>query len=97
MVTGSHIPFDLNGLNFYRLDGEISKADEKVMTTKLVEFTELCDLPKLTSSNSAAAANITRYTSLFDTPWLIGKRIGIYEHSSAGCDLYYRIFENLGA
>jgi len=40
---------------------------------------------------------IKRYTSLFDTPWLTGKRIGIYEHSSAGRDLYYRIFEALGA
>ena len=28
MVTGSHIPFDRNGLKFYRPDGEISKADE---------------------------------------------------------------------
>lgn len=25
MVTGSHIPFDRNGLKFYRPDGEISK------------------------------------------------------------------------
>ena len=28
MVTGSHIPFDRNGLKFYRPDGEITKADE---------------------------------------------------------------------
>jgi phosphomannomutase len=28
MVTGSHIPFDRNGLKFYPPDGEISKADE---------------------------------------------------------------------
>ncbi|MEA7188015.1 hypothetical protein ONJ45_27985, partial [Salmonella enterica subsp. enterica serovar Virginia] len=25
MVTGSHIPFDRNGLKFYRPDGEITK------------------------------------------------------------------------
>ncbi|MGI2039039.1 phosphomannomutase [Shewanella frigidimarina] len=97
MVTGSHIPFDRNGLKFYRPDGEISKADEKVIITELVEFTELCDLPELTASNRAVEAYITRYTSLFDTPWLTGKRIGIYEHSSAGRDLYYRIFEKFGA
>jgi phosphomannomutase len=97
MVTGSHIPFDRNGLKFYRPDGEISKADEQVIITEQVEFTELCDLPELTPSNRAAEAYITRYTSLFDTPWLTGKRIGIYEHSSAGRDLYYRIFEKLGA
>ncbi|MFT6920002.1 MAG: phosphomannomutase [Cognaticolwellia sp.] len=97
MVTGSHIPFDRNGLKFYRPDGEISKADEQVIITEPVEFTELYDLPELTASNRAAEAYITRYTSLFDTRWLSGKRIGIYEHSSAGRDLYYRIFEKFGA
>ena len=28
MVTGSHIPFDRNGIKFYRATGEISKQDE---------------------------------------------------------------------
>jgi phosphomannomutase len=97
MVTGSHIPFDRNGLNFYRPDGEISKADEQVILTEQVEFAELSELTELTVNNRAAEEYITRYTSLFDTPWLTGKRIGIYEHSSAGRDLYYRIFEKLGA
>jgi phosphomannomutase len=97
MVTGSHIPFDRNGLKFYRPDGEISKADEQVIITEYVEFTQLCELPELTVSNRAAEEYIIRYTSLFDAPWLTGKRIGIYEHSSAGRDLYYRIFEKLGA
>jgi phosphomannomutase len=35
MVTGSHTPFDRNGINFYRVDGEISKADEAVIMTAL--------------------------------------------------------------
>ncbi|ASJ70891.1 phosphomannomutase [Granulosicoccus antarcticus] len=97
MVTGSHIPFDRNGLKFYRPDGEISKADEKVILTEQVEFSELGDLPELEASDRAIGAYITRYTSIFSTPWLTGKRIGIYEHSSAGRDIYCRIFENLGA
>lgn len=97
MVTGSHIPFDRNGLKFYRPDGEISKADEEAIVTENVEFVVLTELPELTVSNRATEEYITRYTSLFDTPWLVGKRIGIYEHSSAGRDLYYRIFEKLGA
>ncbi|MCG6202401.1 phosphomannomutase [Psychromonas antarctica] len=97
MVTGSHIPFDRNGLKFYRPDGEISKADEQVILTEQVDFSVLAELPELTVSNRAAEEYITRYTSLFTTPWLTGKRIGIYEHSSAGRDLYYRIFEKLGA
>jgi phosphomannomutase len=97
MVTGSHIPFDRNGLKFYRPDGEISKADEQVINTEEVEFTKLSTLSELTVNERAAEEYIIRYTSLYDTPWLAGKRIGIYEHSSAGRDLYYRIFENLGA
>ena len=28
MVTGSHIPFDRNGIKFYRTEGEVSKTDE---------------------------------------------------------------------
>jgi phosphomannomutase len=97
MVTGSHIPFDRNGLKFYRPDGEISKADEQVIITEQVEFTSLAELAELRVIKRAAEEYITRYTSLFTTPFLTGKRIGIYEHSSAGRDLYYRIFEILGA
>jgi phosphomannomutase len=97
MVTGSHIPFDRNGLKFYRPDGEISKADEQVIITEQVEFTTLDEFVELTVNNRATEEYITRYTSLFTTPFLTGKRIGIYEHSSAGRDLYYRIFETLGA
>lgn len=97
MVTGSHIPFDRNGLKFYRPDGEISKADEQFIISEQVKFNALAELPKLVGSPRAAEEYINRYTSLFATPWLAGKRIGIYEHSSSGRDLYYRIFENLGA
>lgn len=97
MVTGSHIPFDRNGLKFYRPDGEISKADEIDILTEEVAFDAITDLPELIIDNRATEKYIERYTSLFDEPWLTGKRIGIYEHSSAGRDIYYRIFEKLGA
>lgn len=40
MVTGSHIPFDRNGLKFYRPDGEITKSDEQAILTADVEFEE---------------------------------------------------------
>ncbi|MGL4474121.1 MAG: phosphomannomutase [Shewanella sp.] len=97
MVTGSHIPFDRNGLKFYRPDGEIDKTDEQVINTAKIEFSQLTMLAELTVNERAAEDYIARYTSLFDTPCLTGIRIGIYEHSSAGRDLYYRIFESLGA
>lgn len=38
-----------------------------------------------------------RYVSLFNSDILKGKRIGIYEHSSAGRDLYAPLFNQLGA
>ena len=97
MVTGSHIPFDRNGLKFYRPDGEISKADETDILSEEVSFDAITDLLELTVDYRATERYIERYTSLFDEPWLTGKRIGIYEHSSAGRDIYYRIFEKLGA
>ncbi|WP_341509198.1 phosphomannomutase [Photobacterium damselae subsp. damselae] len=97
MVTGSHIPFDRNGLKFYRPDGEISKADEQAILNATAEFEAITDLPVLTASDKAACQYIERYTSLFDSQMLAGKRIGIYEHSSAGRDLYAPMFEALGA
>ncbi|HIF9551306.1 TPA: phosphomannomutase [Photobacterium damselae] len=97
MVTGSHIPFDRNGLKFYRPDGEITKADELAILNATAEFESITDLPVLTASDKAANQYNERYTSLFDCQMLAGKRIGIYEHSSAGRDLYAPMFEALGA
>lgn len=97
MVTGSHIPFNRNGLKFYRPDGEINKADEQIILSESVEFEAVSDLSELVVNKRAAEEYITRYTSLFDSQWLSGKRIGIYEHSSAGRDIYYQIFEAFGA
>ncbi|WP_318484300.1 phosphomannomutase [Photobacterium leiognathi] len=97
MVTGSHIPFDRNGLKFYRPDGEISKADELAILNATTEFEAITDLPVLTVSDKAARQYSERYTSLFDSQMLTGKRIGIYEHSSAGRELYTPMFEALGA
>lgn len=97
MVTGSHIPFDRNGLKFYRPDGEISKADEQSILNATAKFEAITDLPALAVSEKAACQYIERYTSLFDSQMLAGKRIGIYEHSSAGRDLYAPLFETLGA
>lgn len=97
MVTGSHIPFDRNGLKFYRPDGEITKADEQAILTAQVEFTLPQALPSLVVNSLAAQLYIERYTSLFESDLLAGKRIGIYEHSSAGRDLYQPLFTALGA
>ena len=51
----------------------------------------------LQSSMKAAQQYVYRYTKLFESHLLDGKRVGIYEHSSAGRDLYQGLFEALGA
>ncbi|MEZ9312014.1 phosphomannomutase [Vibrio sp. 10N.286.49.F3] len=97
MVTGSHIPFDRNGIKFYRPDGEITKTDEQAILTEKVDFSAINDLPELTINFRAAELYRTRYTDLFGADLLAGKRVGIYEHSSAGRDIYQGLFESLGA
>ena len=100
MVTGSHIPFDRNGLKFYRADGEISKADEQAIVgadAKIEKF-EMSELAHLPPSSERAKHNyIKRYLDVFNSDALAAKRIGIYEHSSAGRDIYPEIFQSLGA
>jgi len=97
MVTGSHIPFDRNGLKFYRPDGEITKADEQAILAANVDFAPLPALPVLHARPEAAQAYCQRYSSLFPADLLAGKRIGVYEHSSAGRDLYAPLLGQLGA
>lgn len=96
MITGSHIPFDRNGLKFYRPDGEITKEDEYSILTVSEELKSF--IPFLPDINSIACDNyIQRYLDFFPKHFLVGKRVGIYEHSSSGRDLYYKIFTELGA
>ncbi|QWL65361.1 phosphomannomutase [Aeromonas jandaei] len=99
MVTGSHIPFDRNGLKFYRPDGEISKIDESAMLDVefLFESLETRRLPTLIASPKAAERYCSRYIDFFREKFLTGKRIGVYEHSSAGRDYYASILSSLGA
>jgi phosphomannomutase len=40
MVTGSHIPFGLNGIKFNRPDGEILKAEEKLILERVAQVRE---------------------------------------------------------
>tara|TARA_R110001606_G_scaffold178752_1_gene325436 strand:+ start:20565 stop:21980 length:1416 start_codon:yes stop_codon:yes gene_type:complete len=96
MVTGSHIPFDRNGVKFYRPDGEISKQDEQAILTVAAELAVFTS--SLPATSSLASDNyIKRYLDIFPAQMLSGKHIGIYEHSSAGRDLYHLVFTKLGA
>lgn len=96
MVTGSHIPFDRNGIKFYRADGEISKADEAAMTGATVEVEAVA--AELPAVNPAALDRYRqRYTKLFGKDLLAGRRVGVYEHSSAARDVLKDVLAELGA
>ncbi len=97
MITGSHIPFDRNGIKFYLANGEVSKADELAIMNVVVDVPQrpLADLPKV--NDYAKLQYIKRYVDYFPADLLMGKHIGIYQHSSAGRDIYPPILKALGA
>lgn len=96
MITGSHIPFDRNGIKFYRPDGEITKDDEQQILQNTSTL-QLSQIANLVPSNNAAKRYLERYLVMCKSQSLAGKHIGIYEHSSAGRDLYHLLFTQLGA
>lgn len=97
MVTGSHIPFDRNGIKFYRSTGEISKVDEAAIVAA-----EISDSAAYSAALPGIDASVTRhylnrYLEFFRPGLLAGLRIGIYEHSSVARDLLRELLEALGA
>ncbi len=97
MVTGSHIPFDRNGLKFYTKTGEISKSDEREILSAKVYIDSLTLLPLPEFSKRAYERYLERYLSVFSDDLLQGKKVGVYQHSSAGRELYPELFKALGA
>ena len=98
MVTGSHIPFDRNGIKFYRADGEITKADEAAISACAIT------LPNAPLTRPLPAINrraydfyLERHLQFFPTRCLAGMRLGFYEHSSVVRDLLRDLLERLGA
>lgn len=96
MVTGSHIPFDRNGIKFYRAEGEISKADEAAITQAVVEVAGFGEDEMPAVDSGALELYKQRYTGLFERDLLTGWRIGIYEHSSVARDCLRDILSGLG-
>ncbi len=98
MVTGSHIPFDRNGIKFYRAGGEISKADETGIAAASVSLPASLELSPLPAINPQARAGyIARYLDFFPHNALAGMRLGFYEHSSVARDLLHELLQGLGA
>lgn len=98
IITGSHIPFDRNGIKFYRADGEIDKADEQaILDAGYAIPPDLAPAALPPVDPDAVQAYIERYTSFFGERALAGKRVALYEHSSAARDVLRTILEKLGA
>ena len=98
VVTGSHIPFDRNGLKFYRADGEITKADEVLMLAAVVDVPdEIHPFTLEIVDQGASIAYIERYVNFFGKSSLTGMRIAIYEHSSVARDILHEILISFGA
>jgi len=97
MITGSHIPFNRNGIKFYRPDGEITKADETAILNAEAAMPTLPAPVRGEVSEAANQAYSERFTTWFPGEPLKGWRVGLYQHSAAGRDLNAHILSELGA
>ena len=98
VITGSHIPFDRNGIKFYSVLGEISKADELAIQQAEVEVPNELMISQLPVPDIKVEAHyLNRYVDFFGAGFLNGIRVAIYEHSSVARDLLRNILIALGA
>jgi phosphomannomutase len=97
MVTGSHIPFDRNGLKFYRPDGEIAKADEAGILAALAAPLPPAPREGAAREEAGARARYLDRARFFPDGALAGRRIGVWQHSAAGRDLMVEALAGLGA
>jgi phosphomannomutase len=97
MVTGSHIPFDRNGIKFYTAQGEISKADEQAILNAELTDPGIYAATPLVIDPQPVADYQQRYHDFFPANFLAGKRIGVYEHSSVARDFLRPLLQGFGA
>lgn len=109
MVTGSHIPFDRNGIKFYTAQGEILKADEAAISAENILLLlppsghtphlaeNSLQLKQAIAQDSAALqAYRQRYLKLLPAQALVGLRVGVYQHSAVGRDFLADLLGRLG-
>jgi phosphomannomutase len=105
VVTGSHIPFDRNGIKFYTEEGEILKQDEEAIASTTVDLPDgifrngrrTSSTPVPPADPSALREYVDRYLDFFPAGVLRGRRIGVYQHSSVARDLLVELLGALGA
>ena len=96
VVTGSHIPFDRNGIKFYTASGEITKADEQAINNASVTLPAIMSTELPPINEAAYEAYCQRYVDCY-AGCLEGRKVAIYQHSSVGRDLFADLFQRLGA
>lgn len=98
MITGSHIPFDRNGLKFYHSQGEITKADEqRILASPAGQPASFIRDVLPPADPRPVTLYLQRYLDAFAPNALSGLRVGVYEHSSAARDLLHRVLRDLAA
>ena len=98
LVTGSHIPFDRNGIKFYGLAGQLTTEDDANLSKAVVNMPEAQNTMTLPEANLAARQlDINRYLDYLEPASLAGLKLGFYEHSSVARDLFTELLETLGA
>lgn len=97
MVTGSHIPFDRNGLKFYHPYGEIDKADEAAIVACRAVPSPMNIQPLPDPDHKISLPYLSRMLDAFPADLCAELTIGVYQHTSAGRDLYVAVLEALGA
>lgn len=98
VVTGSHIPFDRNGLKFYSAEGEISKSDELLIQSSVIDIPEsIVSMVLPVIDEDVETHYVRRYIDFFGENQLKGTRVAVYQHSSVARDVLTSILEALGA
>lgn len=98
VVTGSHIPFDRNGIKFYHAKGEITKQDEQDIINAALLLPDTVT-PCVLKAPDACVKNayIDRYLDFFGREALLGLSVAVYEHSSVARDVLRTMLEGMGA
>jgi len=98
MITGSHIPFDRNGIKFYSALGEITKTHEASISSAIVNMPDIAHTKIIEQTNVAAKEMyLARYTQFFAPNFLQGFKLAFYEHSSVARDLLTEMLQEMGA
>lgn len=108
IITGSHIPFDRNGVKFYTPSGEITKADEAAIASMeagplvesadaLAKALDFWSVRTRALVEGVAAREYAARLAAIAGRGFAGMRIGVYQHSAVGRDLLAGLLERVGA